>query len=156
MNSSSLSLNSPIHNRSFNVPQNPKIVGTKLLRLQFSFRFLGASLHRKRFRNVSSAVQLRNDNSVERPLIVSSRVRTRVSSNDKQFGLVPEENEIQAPSFAEFITSERVKVIAMLALALALCNADRVVMSVVMIPLSLAHGWSRSFSGIVQVVVVTF
>ncbi|XWS28738.1 hypothetical protein CRYUN_Cryun25bG0096800 [Craigia yunnanensis] len=38
----------------------------------------------------------------------------------------------------------------MLALALALCNADRVVMSVAIVPLSLAHGWSRSFSGIVQ------
>ncbi|XP_031255228.1 probable anion transporter 4, chloroplastic [Pistacia vera] len=38
----------------------------------------------------------------------------------------------------------------MLALALALCNADRVVMSVAIIPLSLAQGWSRSFSGIVQ------
>ncbi|KAJ0021580.1 hypothetical protein Pint_32601 [Pistacia integerrima] len=150
MNSSSLSLNSPIHSRSFNLSQDPKIVRTKLLNLQFSFHFLSESPHRKRFRNVSSTVQLRNDNSVEHPLIVSSRVRTRVSSNDRQFGLVPEENEIQAPSFAEFITSERVKVVAMLALALALCNADRVVMSVAIIPLSLAQGWSRSFSGIVQ------
>jgi hypothetical protein len=40
----------------------------------------------------------------------------------------------------------------MLALALALCNADRVVMSVAIVPLSLAHGWSRSFSGVVQVI----
>lgn len=41
--------------------------------------------------------------------------------------------------------------VAMLALALALCNADRVVMSVAIVPLSLANGWTRSFSGIVQV-----
>lgn len=43
------------------------------------------------------------------------------------------------------------KVVAMLALALALCNADRVVLSVAIVPLSLANGWSRSFSGVVQV-----
>ncbi|PQP94333.1 hypothetical protein Pyn_00426 [Prunus yedoensis var. nudiflora] len=38
----------------------------------------------------------------------------------------------------------------MLALALALCNADRVVMSVAIVPLSLSNGWSRSFAVIVQ------
>ncbi|XP_047330333.1 probable anion transporter 4, chloroplastic [Impatiens glandulifera] len=54
------------------------------------------------------------------------------------------------PSFLEFITSERVKVVAMLGLALALCNADRVVMSVAIVPLSLANGWRQSFAGIVQ------
>ncbi|TKY56437.1 anion transporter 4 [Spatholobus suberectus] len=75
--------------------------------------------------------------------------RIRVSSNDAHFNSSPEENQ-QRPSFAEFITSERVKVVAMLALALALCNADRVVMSVAIVPLSLANGWSRAFSGIVQ------
>lgn len=83
--------------------------------------------------------------------------RLRVSSDDAQFNSVPEKNhqqqhqQQQQPSFTEFITSERVKVVAMLALALALCNADRVVMSVAIVPLSLANGWSRSFSGIVQV-----
>ncbi|KAL2317523.1 hypothetical protein Fmac_031399 [Flemingia macrophylla] len=75
--------------------------------------------------------------------------RLRVSSNDARFNSGPEENQEQ-PSFAEFITSERVKVVAMLALALALCNADRVVMSVAIVPLSLANGWSRAFAGIVQ------
>lgn len=59
--------------------------------------------------------------------------------------------ETAQPDFSEFITSERVKVVAMLALALALCNADRVVMSVAIVPLSLSRGWSKSFSGIVQV-----
>ncbi|GAB2263265.1 hypothetical protein Droror1_Dr00004262 [Drosera rotundifolia] len=50
----------------------------------------------------------------------------------------------------EFVTSERVKVVMMLALALALCNADRVVMSVAIVPLSASHGWSTSFAGVVQ------
>ncbi|KAL9263790.1 putative anion transporter 4, chloroplastic [Drosera capensis] len=52
----------------------------------------------------------------------------------------------------EFVTSERVKVVMMLALALALCNADRVVMSVAIVPLSASHGWSTSFAGVVQLV----
>ncbi|XP_078178617.1 putative anion transporter 3, chloroplastic isoform X1 [Carex rostrata] len=66
--------------------------------------------------------------------------------------LVPDDagGEIQSPNFFEFVTSERVKVVAMLGLALALCNADRVVMSVAIVPISKAHGWSQSFAGIVQ------
>ncbi|XP_062226286.1 probable anion transporter 3, chloroplastic isoform X1 [Phragmites australis] len=58
--------------------------------------------------------------------------------------------EAQAAAAAEFVTSERVKVAAMLGLALALCNADRVVMSVAIVPLSQAYGWTTSFGGIVQ------
>ncbi|KAL3328188.1 hypothetical protein AABB24_035695 [Solanum stoloniferum] len=37
----------------------------------------------------------------------------------------------------------------MIALSLALCNADRV-MSVAIVPLSLSHGWRQSFAGVVQ------
>lgn len=58
--------------------------------------------------------------------------------------------ETEIPGLWEFVTSERVKVVAMLGLALSLCNADRVVMSVAIVPLSKAHGWSQSFAGIVQ------
>ncbi|XP_019460692.1 PREDICTED: probable anion transporter 4, chloroplastic [Lupinus angustifolius] len=80
--------------------------------------------------------------------------RLRVSSsNNAQFNSVPEESQLpqqKQSNFIEFITSERIKVVAMLALALGLCNADRVVMSVAIVPLSLANGWSRSFAGIVQ------
>ncbi|KAK1298882.1 hypothetical protein QJS10_CPB14g00817 [Acorus calamus] len=45
---------------------------------------------------------------------------------------------------------ERVKVVAMVAFVMALCNADRVVMSVAVVPLASVHGWSSSFLGIVQ------
>ncbi|XP_072968509.1 probable anion transporter 3, chloroplastic isoform X1 [Typha angustifolia] len=58
--------------------------------------------------------------------------------------------EVRNPSFLEFVTSERVKVVALLGMALALCNADRVVMSVAIVPLSEAYGWTKSFAGIVQ------
>lgn len=94
---------------------------------------------------------LRNGSSLVSGLVLPSRIG--VSSNDAQFGSFAEDKDIEAPSFFEFITSERVKVVAMLALALALCNADRVVMSVAIVPLSLSNGWSRSFGGIVQVAV---
>uniref|UniRef100_A0A1J3D636 Putative anion transporter 4, chloroplastic n=1 Tax=Noccaea caerulescens TaxID=107243 RepID=A0A1J3D636_NOCCA len=88
-----------------------------------------------------------------------SRHRSRVSCSDGR--RTPEDRHdaedtaatvevTEQSDFSEFITSERVKVVAMLALALALCNADRVVMSVAIVPLSLSRGWSKSFSGIVQ------
>jgi ACS family sodium-dependent inorganic phosphate cotransporter len=47
--------------------------------------------------------------------------------------------------------SERTKVVAMMALVMLLCNADRVVMSVAVVPLAAQYGWSSSFVGIVQV-----
>ncbi|XP_047311083.1 probable anion transporter 3, chloroplastic [Impatiens glandulifera] len=45
---------------------------------------------------------------------------------------------------------ERYKVVALIACVMCLCNADRVVMSVAVVPLSVKHGWSSSFLGIVQ------
>ncbi|KAI3760536.1 hypothetical protein L1987_50931 [Smallanthus sonchifolius] len=81
----------------------------------------------------------------------SSRFRKfRVLSDDAQPTASFDEDEASEPSFLEFITSERVKVVAMVALALALCNADRVVMSVAIVPLSQSRGWSQSFAGVVQ------
>ncbi|KAL8089559.1 putative anion transporter 4, chloroplastic [Apium graveolens] len=78
---------------------------------------------------------------------MSSRVnRIRASPKDGNYVV----DEVKEPSFVEFITSERIKVVAMLALALALCNADRVVMSVAIVPLSLSNGWRQSFAGVVQ------
>ncbi|KAJ3668893.1 hypothetical protein LUZ60_010843 [Juncus effusus] len=45
---------------------------------------------------------------------------------------------------------ERAKVVAMMAVVMMLCNADRVVMSVAVVPLAAEYGWSSSFVGIVQ------
>ncbi|KAK6943077.1 Major facilitator superfamily [Dillenia turbinata] len=50
----------------------------------------------------------------------------------------------------KFRVPERFKVVALMALAMCLCNADRVVMSVAVVPLAAKHGWSSSFLGIVQ------
>lgn len=50
-----------------------------------------------------------------------------------------------------FAVSERLKVVALVAAVMCLCNADRVVMSVAVVPLAAKYGWSTSFLGIVQV-----
>ncbi|PON42770.1 Major facilitator, partial [Parasponia andersonii] len=146
---SAVALHRPSPTSSFRLFQSRKFPNTHLPKLQNSTRFV-ESLEKNRFPiNVSRSssllrIRLRHgsDDSANGPV--------KVSSNDAHFGAFSEEKELQAPSFAEFITSERVKVAAMLALALALCNADRVVMSVAIVPLSLSHGWSKSLSGIVQ------
>ncbi|KAE9618136.1 hypothetical protein Lal_00041934 [Lupinus albus] len=45
---------------------------------------------------------------------------------------------------------ERFKVVFLVACVMCLCNADRVVMSVAIVPLAAKYGWSSSFLGIVQ------
>ncbi|XP_009602210.1 putative anion transporter 3, chloroplastic [Nicotiana tabacum] len=50
----------------------------------------------------------------------------------------------------EFVVAERFKVVALMACVMCLCNADRVVMSVAIVPLAAKYGWSSSFLGIVQ------
>ncbi|PHU07073.1 putative anion transporter 3, chloroplastic [Capsicum chinense] len=48
------------------------------------------------------------------------------------------------------VVAERFKVVALMACVMCLCNADRVVMSVAIVPLAAKHGWSNAFLGIVQ------
>ncbi|KAJ9565314.1 hypothetical protein OSB04_001280 [Centaurea solstitialis] len=110
----------------------------------------------------SNRIQFQHYESYHRAWRSSSRLlpNPRVSSSDNTHPTVvasssneyeeEEEASSEEPSFVEFITSERVKVVAMVALALALCNADRVVMSVAVVPLSQSRGWSQSFAGVVQ------
>ena len=47
-------------------------------------------------------------------------------------------------------TGYRFVVVALIALALLLCNADRVIMSVAGVPLAQAHGWGERAIGLVQ------
>ncbi|KAL3719973.1 hypothetical protein ACJRO7_004889 [Eucalyptus globulus] len=120
-----------------------------------AFRFssrAGATSRRKCFWPVPSpdSPRARRGRGPVEPTPEFAARGVRVSPSGAPSGPLSDEEAAEAPGFVEFITSERVKVVAMLALALALCNADRVVMSVVIVPLSLSHGWSRSFAGIVQ------
>lgn len=101
--------------------------------------------------NHNCCFQLITANTFFRTEVPVRSNRIRASSNDSQSQSVQRQG-----SFVEFITSERVKVVAMLALSLALCNADRVVMSVAIVPLSLSHGWLTSFAGVVQVLSLIF
>ncbi|KAL5550031.1 hypothetical protein UlMin_000207 [Ulmus minor] len=51
---------------------------------------------------------------------------------------------------SKVLVPERFKVVVMVACVMCLCNADRVVMSVAIVPLAAKLGWSSSFLGIVQ------
>ncbi|WCJ28423.1 phosphate transporter 4 2 [Euphorbia peplus] len=51
---------------------------------------------------------------------------------------------------AAAVVPERYKVVGLTACVMCLCNADRVVMSVAVVPLAAKYGWSSSFLGIVQ------
>nr|CAB3461304.1 unnamed protein product [Digitaria exilis] len=55
-----------------------------------------------------------------------------------------------APAAASGAFSERAKVVALVAAIMLICNADRVVMSVAVVPMAAQYGWSSSFVGIVQ------
>lgn len=58
----------------------------------------------------------------------------------------------EAVATAKVLVPERFKVVALMACVMCLCNADRVVMSVAVVPLATKFGWSNSFLGIVQVI----
>ncbi|KAM7501834.1 hypothetical protein LguiB_000738 [Lonicera macranthoides] len=142
-------LDRSIRTRSLLLCPNPRNFLTKTFSNNKLLSTLTESSNTKRLKTISltssSTIKLLHG-PISTPIL---RVRVRVSSNDAQ-SIGGEEGEIRGPSFFEFITSERVKVVAMVALALALCNADRVVMSVAIVPLSLSFGWRQSFAGVVQ------
>ncbi|KGN58795.1 probable anion transporter 3, chloroplastic [Cucumis sativus] len=60
------------------------------------------------------------------------------------------EDRAAAAAGVAFGLPERFKVVALTAFVMCLCNADRVVMSVAIVPLAAKYGWSSSFLGIVQ------
>ncbi|XP_059660831.1 probable anion transporter 4, chloroplastic [Cornus florida] len=154
----SLALDQPIRYRSRSSFQNPKPFA---IRTTASIGFGGLSSLPKDSSSIDgcsissssgTALRIRFANS-EHEFRNLRTARVRASSEEAQSitsGSFGDEDEVPQSRFVEFITSERVKVVAMLALALALCNADRVVMSVAIVPLSLANGWRQSFAGVVQ------
>ncbi|XAR60699.1 hypothetical protein NMG60_11034175 [Bertholletia excelsa] len=139
--------------RSVHPPSLPNLLDHKPFKPQlprcFYFdRFSSSSSSSSSSFSTSSRIAILKDACRLRSCVL---VRAGGSARDTR-GYVSdgEEEVLRTPGFVEFITSERVKVVAMLALALALCNADRVVMSVAIVPLSLANGWRQSFAGVVQ------
>lgn len=79
---------------------------------------------------------------------------SRAAASDASLPLVSSDEFLvqhEAPSaLPSFLSSQRLKVVTLVALAMALCNADRVIMSVAIVNLSSLYNWSTSFSGIVQ------
>ncbi|GAB4860050.1 Probable anion transporter 4, chloroplastic, variant 2 [Ancistrocladus abbreviatus] len=99
----------------------------------------------------SNSLQIKLQSSlISAPCSRSIRASSNGSAESFTSKSLKDEEVFRAPNFVEFVTSERAKVVIMLAFALALCNADRVVMSVAIVPLSLLNGWSTSFAGVVQ------
>ncbi|GLJ41616.1 hypothetical protein SUGI_0861310 [Cryptomeria japonica] len=91
-----------------------------------------------------------------RPRFQAQRVRPQAASGadmtfeDDSIALNALADNTQQSKLMDFITSERAKVVAMIAMGMSLCNANRVVMSVAIVPLTATYGWSSSFAGIVQ------
>lgn len=88
-------------------------------------------------------VAVLGNNGVERRRVCGGQVRCTAEGIER--GLFVGRKE------GGFAVSERLKVVALVAAVMCLCNADRVVMSVAVVPLASKYGWSTSFLGIVQV-----
>lgn len=58
--------------------------------------------------------------------------------------------EGETPPAGMVKVAERSKVVALVAAVMCLCNANRIVMAVAVVPWAEVHGWSSSFVGIVQ------
>ena len=109
-------------------------------------------LNLRPFNNRTSLATGRILLSQSRPLEgKNGRVITPVATTGTELGLPHQVEQQDELGLVSFLISERAKVVIMVALAMALCNADRVVMSVAIVPMAAAHGWSQSFSGVVQV-----
>ncbi|RZC84314.1 hypothetical protein C5167_047102 [Papaver somniferum] len=90
--------------------------------------------------------------------VIKRKISCRAEGVDRGFlvgteaGRVAEEKEERRreSGLFGFVLTERLKVVSLVAFVMCFCNADRVVMSVAIVPLAEAHGWSSSFLGIVQ------
>lgn len=78
-------------------------------------------------------------------------IERSISFGRRSVGSIAEERGSAAAVDGGIGLPERFKVVALTAFVMCLCNADRVVMSVAIVPLAAKYGWSSSFLGIVQV-----
>ncbi|CAI0424377.1 unnamed protein product [Linum tenue] len=80
------------------------------------------------------------------------RWSVRCAAEGMERGMLMGGREAAAGEIAGALSTvpERYTVVALTALVMCLCNADRVVMSVAVVPLAAKFGWSSSFLGIVQ------
>ncbi|XVF76770.1 hypothetical protein PTKIN_Ptkin13bG0293600 [Pterospermum kingtungense] len=89
-------------------------------------------------------------------LVLSRRSREVISRKKERGGGVARctsegiERRMLIAETAARAVPERFKVVALMACVMCLCNADRVVMSVAVVPLADKFGWSSSFLGVVQ------
>lgn len=102
-------------------------------RLSYAYSSVGSNVSKTRNRQQRRGCVVKcTAEGIERALLVGGR--SQELDGGRQFMVVP----------------ERFKVVALMAFIMCLCNADRVVMSVAVVPLAAKYGWSSSFLGIVQ------
>ncbi|GAA0141616.1 secondary carrier transporter [Lithospermum erythrorhizon] len=87
-------------------------------------------------------VKVKENNNILKKKIGSNTIRCTAEGVERGWFRGGEEGR--------FVVAERLKVVALLGGVMCLCNADRVVMSVAIVPLAAKHGWNSSFLGIVQ------
>eukprot|EP00897_Mesotaenium_endlicherianum_P009932 jgi/Mesen1/8968/ME000056S08380 len=72
------------------------------------------------------------------------------ASGNLQSDTAANDNLQDSSDIIPFFQLVRVRVVLLVALALVLCNADRVIMAVTIVPLAAANGWGEGVAGIVQ------
>nr|GMC90083.1 probable anion transporter 3, chloroplastic [Ipomoea batatas] len=77
-------------------------------------------------------------------------IEVRCTAEGIETGLLGVGGRAAAAQEEGLMVPERFKVVALMACVMALCNADRVVMSVAVVPLAAKYGWSNAFLGVVQ------
>ncbi|ESQ52460.1 hypothetical protein EUTSA_v10017818mg [Eutrema salsugineum] len=116
--------------------------------LGFGFGFRHNEIRCENIRSSSESQGRRRGEAV----VVAARKRNqspvRCAAEGTLFG--GEETEAMTEEVGTMMMPERRKVVILTACMMCLCNADRVVMSVAVVPLAEKLGWSSSFLGVVQ------
>lgn len=94
--------------------------------------------------------KLQHKRRMLRPIDQSRNMTCQAQAASSDLGMPSTGLDLTRSPFITLLNTERVKVALMVAFAMALCNADRVVMSVAIMPLSTTYNWSTSFAGIIQ------
>ncbi|KAF3964668.1 hypothetical protein CMV_011063 [Castanea mollissima] len=123
----------------------------KLRKTQVGFEPRGLTQHTKPIKVESLSL---NHKSGIRVVVVEERKKrweVKCTAEGIERGvLMGRRGRDEAVAAAKGLVPERFKVVALMACVMCLCNADRVVMSVAVVPLATKFGWTNSFLGIVQ------
>ncbi|CAH2058853.1 unnamed protein product [Thlaspi arvense] len=124
-----------------------KPIATRKVFLGFGFGFGHNRIRCENLRNSSESDGKRRG---ETAVVVAARKRNHSPERCAAEGTLFGGGETDAITEVGTMIPERMKVVILTACMMCLCNADRVVMSVAVVPLAEKLGWSSSFLGVVQ------